>query len=65
MNSLSLCTVRPSWTVTRGPSKLPTSGGSSKYTPLFSAATREHADSTLLEAAVKANEEESENFTYR
>lgn len=46
------------WTVARGPSELPTSGGPSKYTPLFSAAIRGHLEAVkiLLEYGVDPNE---------
>ncbi|OOQ88036.1 hypothetical protein PEBR_14689 [Penicillium brasilianum] len=46
------------WTVARGPCELPTSGGPSKYTPLFSAAIRGHLEAVkiLLEYRVDPNE---------
>lgn len=39
-NCSALKKALQAWTVVRGPSELGTSGGSSKYTPLFSAANK-------------------------
>ncbi|OKP03763.1 Ankyrin-1 [Penicillium subrubescens] len=57
-NCSALKRALQAWTVARGPSELPTSGGPSKYTPLLSAAIRGHLEAIriLLEYGVDPNE---------